>query len=128
RVPAGRRRRRPPVPRGVPIVSALVRVAPGDGGPPDRPGRTLAELVPVFCGWFRTVRGRSENTCKSYGEDLSTFARFCASAGATRPPAVTFQLVEMYLATLTHQRGLKATSANRHLYAIRSFFRFLRRN
>src|SRR5207244_4297719 len=34
----------------------------------------------------------------------------------------------MYLVTLTQKRGLKATSANRQLYAIRSFFRFLRRN
>ncbi len=94
---------------------------------PIRPGATLAQLVPVFCGWFGTVRGRTKNTVKSYAEDLAAFARFCATAGVTRPEAVTFQLVEMYLARLT-TRGLKATSANRQLHAIRSFFKFLRRN
>ena len=109
-------------------MSALVPVSPAHGGPPERPGRTLADLVPVFCGWFRTMRGAAENTVKAYGESLSAFARFCASADVTRPEAVSFQLVEMYLATLTERRGLKATSANRHLHAIRSFFKFLRRN
>jgi len=109
-------------------MSALVPVSPAHGGPPERPGRTLADLVPVFCGWFRTMRGAAENTVKAYGESLSAFARFCASADVTRPEAVSFQLVEMYLATLTERRGLKATSANRHLHAIRSFFKFLRRD
>ena len=91
------------------------------------PRRALADLLEPFLAWFRLVRQRSENTVKSYGEDLRAFVAFCASRGIIRPEHVTYRVLEMYLAHLQHHKRLKATSANRHRHAIASYFRFLRR-
>lgn len=87
--------------------------------------RTLAEYAPVFLKWLGFVRQRRANTVLSYGEDLKTFLRFCAPAGLSKPDDVTFRHVEFYLGWLQAERGLKASSANRHLHALRTFWRWL---
>jgi site-specific recombinase XerD len=90
-----------------------------------RPGRTLAELVPPFLSWFQFVRLRSDNTVRSYGDDFKSFLEFCAAADLERPEQVTFRHLEFYLGWLQKERGLKPHSANRHLHAIKSLYRYL---
>jgi len=104
----------------------------GRGLAPTRPvaleiphGRTLAELIPSFLKWFQFVRRRSDNTVRSYGEDFKTFLAFCAAADLEQPEQVTFRHIEFYLGWLQKERGLKASSANRHLHALRTFFQYL---
>ncbi|HEV8642381.1 MAG TPA: tyrosine-type recombinase/integrase [Methylomirabilota bacterium] len=105
----------------------MTALVPASGGPPVRPGATLAELIRPFLGWFATIRGRSRHTIAAYEKDLDTFAVFAKGIGVRIPSQVTFNVVEMYLAHRLHHDGRKATTLNRARYAIGQFFRFLRR-
>jgi site-specific recombinase XerD len=86
---------------------------------------TLRDLVPRFLVWFKFVRQRADLTVASYGWDLRTFLDFCDRAGLSRPDQVTFRELEMYLGWLRHDRQVKPTSANRHLAAVRAFWKWL---
>jgi site-specific recombinase XerD len=88
-------------------------------------GRTLRALVPTFLQWFALVRQRSPHTCYNYGKDFESFLKFCDEAKLTEPAAVTFRHMEFYLGFVQRERGLKATSANRHLHALRTFWQYL---
>jgi site-specific recombinase XerD len=79
----------------------------------------------VFLQWLSFVRQRRENTVRSYGEDLKTFLLFCAGAGLAEPADVDFRHVEFYLGWLQMERGLAARSANRHLHALRTFWKWM---
>jgi site-specific recombinase XerD len=103
-------------------MSSLVHVAPASL---TRQGRSLEELVPGFLQWFALVRRRLPNTVAGYRHDLQSFLGFCAQAELTAPAAVTFRHVEFYLGWLQTARGLKASSANRHLHCLRTFFQYL---
>jgi hypothetical protein len=84
--------------------------------------RTLAEYAPVFLKWLSFVRQRRENTVRGYGEDLKTFFLFAEQAGLSKPDDVNFRHLEFFLGWLQKERGLKATSANRHIHALRTFW------
>jgi site-specific recombinase XerD len=86
---------------------------------------TLRDLVPRFLVWFGFVRQRATLTVDSYGWDLKTFLDFCDRAGLTRPDQVSFRELEMYLAWLRHERKAKPSTANRHLAAVRAFWKWL---
>jgi site-specific recombinase XerD len=86
---------------------------------------TLRDLTPRFLVWFKFVRERAPLTVDNYGFDLRTFCDFCDRAGLSRPDQVTFREIEMYLAWLRHERKAKPTTANRHLSALRTFWRWL---
>ena len=58
--------------------------------------RTLAEYAPIFLKSLAFVRKRSENTVRSYGEDLKTFVGFCEQAGLSKPDDVSFRHIEFY--------------------------------
>jgi integrase/recombinase XerD len=87
--------------------------------------RTLAEYAPVFLKWFGFVRQRRENTVRSYGEDLKMFLGFCEQAGLAKPDDVSFRHLEFYLGWLQTERGLQARSANRHVHALRTFWKWM---
>ena len=87
--------------------------------------RTLAEYAPIFLKSLAFVRRRSENTVRSYGEDLKTFLGFCEQVGLSKPADVSFRHIEFYLGWLQADRGLKASSANRHLHALRTFWAWM---
>jgi hypothetical protein len=103
-------------------VSGLIRIPPAEIA---LHGRTLREVVPTFLQWLAFSRRRSPNTVASYGHDLQSFLTFCARAGLEQPEAVTFEHIEFYLGWVQTERGLKASSANRHLHALRTFFQYL---
>jgi len=82
----------------------------------------MAEYAPVFLKWLSFVRQRRENTVRGYSEDLKTFFGFCEQAGLSKPDDVNFRHLEFFLGWLQKERGLKATSANRHIHALRTFW------
>jgi site-specific recombinase XerD len=101
-----------------------VLVPPG-GSLLARRDRTLAEYAPVFLKWLGFVRQRRENTVRSYDEDLKTFLGFCEQAGLSKPDDVGFRNIEFYLGWLQTERGVKATTANRHVHALRTFWKWM---
>jgi site-specific recombinase XerD len=103
-------------------VRTLARPGPFLLAPCDR---TLAEYAPVFLKWLGFVRQRRETTVRSYGEDLKTFLGFCEQISLATPDAVSFRHIEFYLGWLQTERGLKASSANRHLHALRTFWKWM---
>jgi site-specific recombinase XerD len=105
-------------------MSTGALVPPGSGFLAQR-NRTLAEYAPVFLKWLSFVRQRRENTVLGYGEDLKTFVGFCEQAGLSKPDDVTFRHLEFYLGWLQAERKLKATSANRHVHALRTFWKWM---
>jgi site-specific recombinase XerD len=88
---------------------------------------TLPELAPVFLKWFSLIRRRSENTCRAYQTDLAAFLAFCAQAGLTYPDDVKVSHIEFYQAVLLEKRGLQPVSVNRHLHALRSWWKWMQR-
>ncbi len=74
-----------------------------------------------FLNHLSTVR--AANTVKSYGTDLALFAQVCEDAGISQPGQITAHHVRAYLRP--YLKSAESTSA-RKLYALRSFFRFLR--
>jgi site-specific recombinase XerD len=102
----------------------IIRITPGVLPLAPR-NRTLAEYAPVFLKWLSFVRQRRENTVRSYGEDLKTFLGFCEQAGLSQPDDVSFRHLEFFLGWLQKERGLKASSANRHVHALRTFWRWM---
>jgi site-specific recombinase XerD len=105
-------------------MSAGALVPPGSGFLAQR-DRTLADYAPVFLKWLSFVRQRRENTVRSYGEDLKTFVGFCEQAGLAKPDDVSFRHLEFYLGWLQKERGVKATTANRHVHALRTFWKWM---
>jgi site-specific recombinase XerD len=105
-------------------MSAGTLVPPGSGVLAQR-DRTLAEYAPVFLKWLGFVRRRRENTVRSYGEDLKTFLGFCEQAELSKPDDVSFRHLEFYLGWLQKERGVKATTANRHVHALRTFWKWM---
>ena len=94
-------------------------VSAGDGG------RRPSELAERFCDHLARVRGLSENTVRSYRADL---AAFCAWCGRRHVDFlfVTHRELRGYLAELT-RAGHSSRTVNRHLSALRGFYRWLER-
>jgi integrase len=76
---------------------------------PDATAALIREAVP-------------ENTAIAYRSRWRSFEAWCAASGRVAIPA-TAQTVAAYLAYLATERGLKATSADAHLTAIRAVHR-----
>jgi site-specific recombinase XerD len=89
--------------------------------------RTLAQLAPRFLQWFALVRQRRPHTVESYGHDLRAFLAFCERAELSTPEQITFRHVEFWLGLMQSEGGLAPQSCNRHLYALRAFWRWMRR-
>jgi len=113
-------------------VNALVKAAP----PPllISVDDSLSSHAARFLSWLKFVRERSDATVAAYGFDLSAFLRFCTEGGLVRPVDVKVKHVELYMAWLRQTPNRKrrpglhsAATANRHLGALRTFFKFLDR-
>jgi len=99
---------------------------------------TLAEWVGAFVDDLRR-RNYSEQTLKTYRCDLMLFARWVKEQPELGQPGdLTLAALESYQMHLMvrvsytyrfcHPRTLTASARNRHLAALRSFFRFLKRS
>jgi integrase len=90
-------------------TEADARYGRADFEVPDATSALIAEAVP-------------ENTALAYRSRWRSFEAWCAAAGRVALPA-TAQTVAAYLTHLATERGLKATSADAHLTAIRAVHR-----
>jgi integrase/recombinase XerD len=77
----------------------------------------------AFLDHLRLERGLSENTCDSYRRDISGYALFLQARGRGIAQA-TLEDGQGYSARL-RLKGLKASSAARHISALRSFYNYL---
>lgn len=86
------------------------------------------QIIDEFIHWLDVQKGASKASLRAYGTDLELFAGFLQEDGLDlgKPQTISQRNVEAYLASLFHQ-GLAKSSMARKLAAIRSFFRYLRR-
>jgi len=90
-------------------ADALGQYGRADFEVPDATSALIAEAVP-------------ENTALAYRSRWRSFEAWCATGGRVALPA-TAQTVAAYLTQLATERGLKATSVDAHLTAIRAVHR-----
>jgi len=79
-----------------------------------------------FLTYLRDVRHLSPHTIKSYERDLASLQGYCESSGTGTIEELGEGDIRGWAAQL-HRRGLAASSIQRSLSAIRSFFNFLGR-
>ena len=83
-------------------------------------------LVDEFILWLEAERRYSPYTVRSYRRDIEEFVAYCeAEDGDFDPAKVTRKRVEEWMVHLFDERGLKATSVNRALATLRTFWRWL---
>lgn len=80
----------------------------------------------IFLESLRTGRSLSIHTVEGYARDVLRFREFAESISITSPSSVLREHAEKYLET-TQKRGTSTRSLLRAVSAIRSFYRFLRR-
>lgn len=84
-------------------------------------------LTDSFLDYLQYERNYSEETIKSYREDLRQFEEFArGEIGDSAPSEVKAELVREWIVSLM-DRGYTSTSINRKLSSLRSFYRFLLR-
>ncbi|MBN2619302.1 MAG: tyrosine-type recombinase/integrase [Spirochaetales bacterium] len=74
-------------------------------------------MVEDFIHYIKNIRNLSSNTVNSYTKDLKSWEDFISNKEVNR------KTIRSYLVEL-QKRGLKATTVNRHLSAIRSYYSF----
>ncbi len=80
-------------------------------------------LIDSFLEYLVAERSSPENTLEAYASDLNDFSAFLDGLGVPFTEA-TDAALEAYT-SYCRSRGLKATSVNRRLSAVRQFYRFL---
>lgn len=84
-------------------------------------------LTDSFLDYLQYERNYSEETIKSYREDLRQFEEFAREEiGDSAPSEVKDELVREWIVSLM-DRGYTSTSINRKLSSLRSFYKFLLR-
>lgn len=84
-------------------------------------------LTDSFLDYLQYERNYSEETIKSYREDLRQFEEFAREEiGDSAPSEVKAELVREWIVSLM-DRGYASTSINRKLSSLRSFYKFLLR-
>ena len=79
----------------------------------------------TFLDYLRYERGYSEETVKSYRNDLAEFERFCMERdGSFVATATDAETVREWMVVLMED-GYASSSVNRKLSCLRSFYRFL---
>ncbi|OGW53698.1 MAG: site-specific tyrosine recombinase XerD [Nitrospirae bacterium RBG_13_43_8] len=84
----------------------------------------MIQLVNQFLDYLSVERGLSQNTIKSYKEDLVKFIGYTESRNINKPESVTKHDISKYLYFLK-DKGLSSSSISRNLVAIKVFYRFL---
>ena len=80
----------------------------------------------AFFSYLATERRVARHTVTNYRLDLQRLRLYCVDHELSDWRSITVQVAKQYIATL-HQSGLAGRSIQRHLAAMRSFYRFLQR-
>jgi integrase/recombinase XerD len=81
-------------------------------------------LLEPFNDFLQLEQGASPRTHEAYGRDLTRFATFALTRGATTPTDVTARLLRDYVYHLK-DLGLAPASIRRNISALRTYFKFL---
>ena len=84
----------------------------------------MTELVKQFLDYLAIERGLSENTIKSYRQDLTKFTEYLTSRKIGKIQNATKHDISKYLYFLK-DKGLSSSSISRNLVAIKVFYKFL---
>ena len=84
----------------------------------------MNDLIDQFLDYLSIEKGLSQNTIKSYGQDLLKFNNYLKTRGIENVRTVKKNDISKYLYYLK-DKELAATSISRNLVAIKMFFRFL---
>jgi len=84
----------------------------------------MMDLVDQFLDYLSIERGLSNNTIKSYKQDLLKFTEYAKSRNIKKLKEIKKADISRYLYFLK-DKGLSSSSISRNLVAIRIFFRFL---
>ena len=84
----------------------------------------MNKLIEEFLNYLSIEKGLSQNTIKSYRQDLVKFTGYLNTSQAKKIEAVTKHHITKYLYFLK-DKGLSTSSISRNLVAIKVFFRFL---
>jgi len=92
----------------------------------------LTMLTERFLTYLRTEKRFSERTLMAYARDLAEFSAFCLKGKGEESEEPDFTLVtpddiRAWMLHLSDTQKLKSTSVNRKLSALRSLFRWLRK-
>ncbi|MFH1037938.1 MAG: site-specific tyrosine recombinase/integron integrase [PVC group bacterium] len=90
---------------------------------------TFESYIDAFVRYLRLEKNASPHTLRNYRSDLAQFQRFLSSqdvSGAIRVTGIDRLTLRGYMAFL-QQQGVGKRSLSRKISALRSFFRFLRR-
>jgi integrase/recombinase XerC len=86
----------------------------------------LPEQIDRFLRHLSATRGASEHTLKAYGGDLGELSAFLETQDIEDPRLVNPRVLRRYL-VLLEDRKLAASSVQRKLSSVRTFFRFLQK-
>ncbi len=88
--------------------------------------KEFAYKLDLFLKYIKYEKGFSLNTVKSYNIDLSEFFDFLESEKVTDFGLISYQNIYGFITKLG-KMGLKASSIERKTAAIKTFFKFLKR-
>jgi len=91
-----------------------------------RPNMPLVEAIEPFLSWFGNVLGRSPHTVRAYGYALRAFCQFATGIGCPRPADLSFREIQLYMGML-REAGASPSTVNCAVYALGTFWKFLRR-
>ena len=84
----------------------------------------LAQAIPEYLEYLRTVKQYSDHTCRNYARDLERFRLFAEAAELTDADTIRAGEIRGF-ASLLHREGKQGRSIQRALSAVRSFYRYL---
>ncbi len=88
---------------------------------------TFEKLISDFLVEVSAVRRFSENTIKSYKNDLEDFGKYCANNSRFEVEKISEKFIKSYLMTLM-ENGLDTKSITRKLASIRGIFKYAYQN
>ena len=89
---------------------------------------SIDDIIEQFINYMALERGASPNTCRAYRKDLELFAVFLREKGLPIDVAqIDYLTIRLYLGHLYQGKRIKRTSVVRKLAALRTFFRYLKR-
>lgn len=91
------------------------------------PATSLAAAAADYAEWLKVARRASPHTVEATQRDLLRFAETASERGVTTPEKVDVHLVRAFVAR-RRKLGMAATSVQRELSSVRSFFRHLCRH
>ena len=86
----------------------------------------MEELFKKYVRYLELERSISPYTVRNYASDVQGFLDFLREHRVTSPDKINRSILRLYLGSL-HEKGTSRASISRKVSALRSFYRYLRR-